>query len=353
MKKTTLLGQLTLTASLLIFNHAASAAIKPCTFPFIDNQRGDTQTCKRWLIGNKTANNYGELIQDAGIFTVNGTLNNHGLIDIRYEFFVMGASLLDNKATGIINSSDWFRIYDTSRLDNYGTFNFIPRFGNAGTAFDDNQFYLEGTFNNYGVCRIDDNMKTVDGNGTINNSGTFEVTPRGKFKPFGDDLANTIIDGLPIYVQTAGETKVNGFFAVSSIDIQGGILSGSGTVVSNFDNIIPSKATLSPGSPLGTLTLTADNNDVICVGCSTDIEIAGASNADHLHVNGSLYLNNWKLNVQLRNGYIPPAGTSFNIISADLTSYYGPAPTYNLPKLPAGRTWSVNNTGTTITLTAN
>ncbi|MFK5950325.1 MAG: hypothetical protein QM500_16325 [Methylococcales bacterium] len=91
----------------------------------------------------------------------------------------------------------------------------------------------------------------------------------------------------------------------------------------------------------------------LCIGCSTDIELAGITRHDHLHVNGGLYLNSWKLNVILREGYTPQLGDSFEIVSANLITFFGLDPPYNLPKLPTGLSWDVNNDGAVITLTVN
>lgn len=314
------------------------------------------------LNGSGVLDNHGRILIKAGEFNFNGRLNNKGLLDFSntssiINFSIQGNSIINNESTGLMNWRSSTLELLSSTTNNYGTINILPLFGDEYYAQASQLINIQykGRINNFGNFKIDTPTHTNNSlppnlvNQVFNNSGLFEISERGS------------LTTPHIFTQYSGETKVNGTLSVHKMDLKKGILSGKGTIIETNPDLyasewmISNKVTLSPGSPFGTLTLSPspDNSyqGVICTGCSMDIEIGSDSNYDTLHVNGSLYLGSLKLNVLLRDGYIPPVGKSFNIISADTTTLYGAQPI--LSNLPNGRTWTVTNNGTTIVLKAN
>jgi len=239
------------------------------------------------------------------------------------------------------------------------------KFSAIDSLYNSNYYYPEpftllfrGTIKNTGSFLIDkprsSNSCERAEEGAIYNYGKFEITQ-------GSNCNFTEGSGQSNFIQDDGELKVDGNFATHNTKINQGTITGSGSIV-GLNYFIGDKVTLSPGSPIGTLSvaIAADslpgfsNAPAVCFRCSIDIELAGASLNDRLQVtnNSSLILYQWTLNVLLREGYVPHQGDSFDIIMANAISEHS-TPNYNLPKLPSGLNWDVYNNGTKITLSVN
>src|SRR5207244_1167373 len=111
------------------------------------------------------------------------------------------------------------------------------------------------------------------------------------------------------YTQTGGTTSVNGALDPAAIvDIQGGILSGSGgTVISNTTNA----GQVNPGSSAGILTITGNYTQTAAG--TLNIELGGTTPGtqfDRLAVSGAASLNG-TLNVTRINGFTVTAGDQF------------------------------------------
>ena len=131
---------------------------------------------------------------------------------------------------------------------NKGTIEFLatPTSGNPG--------FVSGDVDNRGVIEVEDDPAWMRENGhdggrsqTITNTGTVELTPPGRLA-LGSE-----------YVQTGGTTIVPTGSAIASeegrlIDIQGGLLTGTGSVGPDLRN----GGRVAPGSSPGTLTVTDD-----------------------------------------------------------------------------------------------
>ena len=132
---------------------------------------------------------------------------------------------------------------------------------------------------------------TNTGSLTINNGGAFTV------------------QGGNTYTQTAGTTTVNagGTLTAGMVLIQGGTLSGFGTVAGSLIN----EGKVSPGDP-GVLTITG-NFTQHSQGL-LDLQFASGSSFDSLLLGGDANLNG-TLQIDLLFGFAPTAGQSFRIIS--------------------------------------
>jgi len=290
---------------------------------------GDTVTCGSGASGiDGVVNNYGELqFNLSSIIFLRGGINNYGLIKNGYDFIALDGSKYINHKNAILNSTEWLRFNRGASLDNFGTINFIP---NTGDGSRDNLFGLNGTFNNYNVCRIDDPNIRVSGTGEFINQGTFEISSQTTY--------STNIS----YTQNSGETVVNGAFEADNIQINAGAIRGNGIVTANNTLMLGRGAGFSPGSiasSLDTLTINVDGGMLISVFNYVNIEL-GSVGHDKLHVNGDLYLFG-TINVTLQG--LP--AQSYEIISSDSPIVFGQNLKINLPSI---FNWDIEYTDTSI-----
>jgi hypothetical protein len=168
-----------------------------------------------------------------------------------------------------------------------------------------------GTFNNHGTFLNTDGAATAS-NVTFNNDGLVDIQ------------SGTI--GLSSYTQTAGETRLSGgsISTSTALDIQGGTVTGSGTV----SGYVVSSGETSPGFSPGEITVNG-TYDQRTVG-ALSIEIGGLSDGsaagtvrefDQLDVDGAVILAG-ALNVILidddqGNIFAPVFGNQFTIIKND------------------------------------
>jgi len=279
-------------------------------------------------------NNYGELDseQNGQIFNLaGGTITNYGRVSIT-EF----SGSMENELGAQLNNKGQLFINDGSLL-NYGTLN------NTGTirvnSLTSQPLENFGVLVNSGTLNVDfesymDNYSSFTNSGTVtiesSNSGE-----RGRFSTTTN------------YVQTAGNTVVNGILSASNgaiIDIRGGTLSGNGTI----NGAVVMGGTLSPGNSPGTLTI--NGNYTQMSGGTLLEELAGiipGTEFDQLVVNGGVSLSGG-LDVELLNDFAPSLGDSFTIMTYDSES--GEFGWMDLPTLAEGEAWLVSYNPTDITL---
>lgn len=156
-------------------------------------------------------------------------------------------------------------------------------------------------------------------NGTVNVDGG-TVTVGGRTNKQGAVVATN--DSLKVkgnnYVQTAGETKVNGVLQVNdgdgTLDMQGGVLSGTGIVDAALRL---NGATISVGNSVGSLHITGDAvfDDVFF-----DIEISSLLDFDVITIDGGSTLNSGTFNFIFTDGFAPVQFDSFAFFSGPVTS---------------------------------
>jgi hypothetical protein len=137
-----------------------------------------------------------------------------------------------------------------------------------------------------------------------------------------------------------------------SINIQGGTLTGIGTITGSVTTATGAGAgQVSPGLSPGILNITGTYTQGAAG--ALNIELGGttpgnnANNHDQLNVSGAATLSG-VLNVSLVNGFTPAAGDTFTIMNYG--SHSGTFTTVNLPALDEGLTWNVNYNATTVIL---
>jgi hypothetical protein len=203
-------------------------------------------------------------------------------------------------ASGITVSGEaptWCSIYAfDGQIDNQGT---IAQNG-AGVMFVFGQLLNEGSVT-VGAGSTMLAYAFDEFSGTVvpgfHNAGTTTIAPGGTFTTNGVD-----------YIQSTGTTTVDGTLAAANVDINGGLLTGSGTIQANVINA----GTVAPGDTFGTLTIqgnfTQTPTGVLL------IDIAGPNQYGQLAVTGTATLSG-TLDVSLVGGYVPDAGTAFQILS--------------------------------------
>ncbi len=189
---------------------------------------------------------------------------------------------------------------------------------------------------------------------TFNNAGTFQKTAGTGTTTFTTTSFNNTgtiqalsgtISFSAGYTQTAGSVQLNGGnLAASTVNIQGGSLSGAGTITANVTNA----GQVSPGSSAGILPITGTYTQTAAG--SLNIEIGGltaGTQFDRLAVSGAATLGG-AFNITQINGFAPAAGNSFLVMS--YASRSGTFASYNGLNLPGGLAYFVTFNAANLTL---
>lgn len=132
------------------------------------------------------------------------------------------------------------------------------------------------------------------------NAGTVEVT-------------NGLIAFGRIYTQAAGSLRLTGgnISALGMLDIQGGALSGTGTVTANVQNA----GVLDMGENIGVLTVTGSYAQLPAGQLTARLGgLSAGTQYDQLTVAGAASLDG-KLTLVLAGGFTPVAGDAFNVLT--------------------------------------
>ena len=134
------------------------------------------------------------------------------------------------------------------------------------------------------------NGASLQSGGDFTNSGAVTIGAGSSFT-MGSSGTNN-------YTQTGGSTVVDGTLQATTVNLNGGDISGTGALVANVEN----EGSVDPGDAPGTLTI--EGNYTQGSGGVLDIEIDGASDYDRLIVTGAAQLNG-TLNVTFGGGFSP------------------------------------------------
>ncbi len=143
----------------------------------------------------------------------------------------------------------------------------------------------------------------------VTNSGRLEAQP-------GCYLT---INNAALFAQAGGQTVVNGTLSVNGapLDLQGGVLTGSGTV---SGSVVNSGASVEPGTSAGILTITGNYTQNVAGRLA--IQLGGpdpGTGYDRLALSGSATLAG-ELNISTANGFEPTPGQQFVILTAGSVS---------------------------------
>jgi len=241
-----------------------------------------------------------------GIFTLNGgTLSSTAALAINGTFnwtagdLVGGGSLtINNPALLNINGNSLHQI---------NTFTLTNNSNNAGNTWSmtsaANIAFTNASFTNNGILTINNDgvLASLGGVNAFNNAGTLTVntvSTASVLIPFVNtgtiDIQNGTFSFASSYIQNAGTTALSGgSLSVTTLNLNGGVLSGSGTVTGN---VISDGGSIRPGTAFvaNTLTINGNYSDVISGGSEVAIKLESALN-DQLIITGSADFSNTTL----------------------------------------------------------
>ncbi|HTS11493.1 MAG TPA: PEP-CTERM sorting domain-containing protein [Candidatus Limnocylindrales bacterium] len=231
------------------------------------------------VTNNGTITNYGTFLNAPSAFvTNNATFDNFGTLTNQAPF--------RNSVTGsIINETGATISLDANYLDNYGAIT-----NNGAITITNNS----GVGNLY-------NAGTITNNGSIANNGG------ALFVETGGTLTNSAGSR---FVQTAGQMIVNGTVnSVPAVQIQGGTLSGLGTINGNVNN---SGGSVEAGEGLGgTFTINGDYTQGTAG--MLQVDLANGSLYGVLDVSGLATLDGI-VDFDAISGFAPVAGDDFTFL---------------------------------------
>jgi hypothetical protein len=334
------------------------------------------------LTNDKTLGNRGILTNTNTLNNYSGsTLNNYSGATLTNDGTLNNTGLLNNNTGGTLYNNSGATLTNDGNLRNYGALN------NKGDLVNNDRLLSGGSLTNDGT--LTNNSWLNFNNGNLQNNGT--LTNNGTMYGYGGSMTNTgtlditATGSLKInigfygteegFTQTTGNTIVNGSLVVTgplfspppppppygggppppspppraaTIDIQGGSLSGSGSIEAS-QIIIGENATVKPGNSPGTLIMIGD---VDFFG-TLQTEIESSSLYDVLEVQGIVTLADSSFfNFSFDGSYIETDGDSFDFLTAfdfdfglgaDFLSWFDSSQ-FSVTGLDTGFDWSVSYT---------
>jgi hypothetical protein len=224
--------------------------------------------------GGLTLNNVNNLIQGTG------TIGGNGLSLINQSAGVVNANV--SGGTLLLDGGGLVTNHGLMEATNGGILEVVNNLNNAG-----------------GTVTADGGLVLVNG-ATVTNTGTVNIRPSGALNV-----------GAGAYVQTSGETIVDGVFSsLPAIQLEGGVLTGTGTIVGSVDN---TGGVVRPGDAPGTLTI--DNAYTQGSAGVLMIELGGTAPGSYsvLDVGGLATLDG-TVEFTLVDGFTPQAGDVFSYL---------------------------------------
>ncbi len=300
-------------------------------------------------------------VTTASLTLAGGSFQGTGDFSATDDLNWTGGSMLEGGTTTIPDSGSIAIGGSGSKILNGRTINNegAATFSGTGDLFINNG----AVFNNLAGASFDvqddaDFAFTSGLAGAFNNAGLFTKStgPDSTTFPTSIVFSNTgtvvsqagTLTFLAGYTQTAGITMVTGGdidVGSFALDIQAGLLGGSGTVFG--DGIV--SATVGPGGSAGRLEFTGDYEHTS--GAHLDIELGGlvpGEDFDVLEIGGQATLDG-TLNVSVIDGFTPQLGDSFVIMTFD--SLVGDFATYTGLDLAGGLALQPSLSESSLTLT--
>ena len=228
----------------------------------------------------------GTLVLGNYVANLSGTTLTGGRFRTAGTLVIPGADIETNAAAVVLSGAD-ARLVDASGNTALGRLA-LNAAGGQLTLRNGARLITTATFENAGDVNI--------GGGS-----TFGVVPAAYFTP-------------GTYTQTAGTTVLKGgtLVATDGVEVRGGIFAGSGTVDADLRNL----AVVHVGSE-GPGVLTVTGNYSQDAGAVLTVRIGGPAageDYDQLQIQGHATLEG-TLTVTLINGYVPPTGTPFEVLT--------------------------------------
>lgn len=251
-----------------------------------------------------------DIINDPFAVNNDNPYSNGGTINID------ASSTLTNSVGALLSNIDPTTHNDGGTLNNAGTL-INNGYLNNSNGRGDGLLTNTGTLTNAGTLELNGlggpGQLLNQTGGTLTNTGSLVIVDNGTLTNAGLLTNSGSISGTGSYEQTAGQTVNNGTLSLESfIDINGGLLSGTGTLTGPVT--IGSGATVSPGNSPGTLTM----NGTFASSGHTLFEIGGlgAGQFDVLNINGNAIFTGGTSRFNFMN-FTPVVGNSWDFLYAD------------------------------------
>jgi fibronectin-binding autotransporter adhesin len=258
-------------------------------------------------------------------------LTNIGTINISGPVSMIGQEIANNgnmiqSGSGAIGGGSGYLANNSNGIyqiqnDNGVAVNYFYNYGLLEKTGGTGTNTISSTFINSGVIQATTGSLLFTGGEFDQDAGTLQLTPAISFGP-----------NRPFY-------------------LNGGTVTGTGTLGGSAINnsvYVEAGGVLAPGNPFGVLTVPGGSGIVINNGATFNVVLGGASQFSQLAVSNAILING-TLNVTLNNGYAPPIGTQFHIISSPNT--VGSFSTLNVP-VGMAVTYS-NTSGVYLTVTGS
>jgi fibronectin-binding autotransporter adhesin len=267
--------------------------------PELENHSGST------LVNYGKITNFGNLISDSG-----ASLTTYG--EILNAQFLSNAGSLEIKSGGsIFNESGTSATNTGTLLIDSGGFvtSFSAQVLNSGTLMINGTYMNEegGSLTNAGTLILNAGAELENdfSGGTIINAGTLNIRA-------GATLTDQNLNDT--YLQTHGQTIVDGTLNTAKpLQIEGGVLSGTGKIVGSVLNI---GGTVQPGDNGAPGILLMEGYEQQS-GAIFDELIGASGNGELVAVPGGVLLDPGALlDIDLLNGFTPTDGETFDIMGA-------------------------------------
>jgi len=284
-----------------------------------------------------TLNNQGTMNanQPAGIQIAAGSIVNSGLMEATAGSVLEIASVpgvtFTNNGTVNVAASSMFTVGNATKFTNYqnqtltgGTYDIAGGFLFAGADIVTNQATLSLSGDGAVVDALSDQngLRDFSDNGA---QGQFSLLDDATLQTGGDFTNQGAVDisagslfavgptGTGTSSQTGGSTVLDGTLKAGTVVLDGGDLSGTGTLIGNLEN----DANVDPGDDPGTLTIngsyTQDSGGVLNIG------IESGSIFDVLAISGNAQLDG-TLNLTMLSGFRPQYLEEFTIMTFSSSS---------------------------------
>jgi YVTN family beta-propeller protein len=272
---------------------------------------------------------------------------------------------LDGSTHGILTNASTFTIQNNADAELVGTINNTGSFQVAANG-NTTALSMGGAVTLTGAGTV---VMSVGGNGgtpvirqdvggsSLTNAGN-SITGSGQLQiPVYSQTAgflqipSGISDSLTNFSVGGGNAQVDGSLSASAgiVTATTGVISGIGSLASNIGN-----AGITEGGDIpaaGTLSINGAHTFAQAPTGAYEVSIGGltaGTQYSQLSVSGSASLAG-ALNIRFVNGFTPASGNQFTILTA--ASISGTFSTINSPTLPAGLTWAVTYSATSVVLT--
>ena len=254
-------------------------------------------------------NNVGQ-VSNAGEMNVLNKLDNSGILT--------NAGTLNNSAFGTLSNTG--TLSNSNSLTNAGSLINLGTVTNSGSVSNTGTLMSEGTINNTGGIVNAGQLSLMSGllnsSGSIENQGSFRVSTGASVNGYSGSYGS--------FTQIAGSTLIDGSLTQNTVNIQGGVLAGSGSVQAiNAPVMVGAGAEVRPGDDLigppsiGTLTSLSD----FVLGGTLYIDIFDPLSFDVLDVGGTMSFEDGSLvEFILGDMFTPTDDLMIEFLTADVLS---------------------------------